>query len=455
MGEALPAAASLSRLPDGRLVVALSGGLDSLVLLHALRFGERRRGLVAAHLDHAMHPSSAGTRAWVVGVCRAWGVPLVHERLEEAPASEAAARDARYRFLERVRAGADAAGIVTAHHADDQAETVLFRILRGAGARGLSGMRSVRGRIHRPLLEVRRREIRSYAEAAGLRWREDPTNRDVRYARNRIRHHGIPALGRAVDGAGEDALLHISHTAREVLDRAERLDRLLLRTAATFPAPGRAEFASAALDRFSDEARLRLLRYAAHSLDGHLSRRGTRIAARALVELQPGRGVDLTGGFRLERGLNEWVLLSPLAAEVRRQSFSGGVSPHSSGPFRVDATASMHGSAELKLGGQGWRVAWRPSPWPREVQAAFARDAHLPLTVRGWRPGDRIRLNYGSKSVAKLLAEAGVSAMDRSAAPVFLGEDGRILWVPGACGGPGGATWSDDSLYITCTRISA
>src|SRR5690606_38570557 len=149
---------------------------DSVVLLHLLRCGRRRDALYAAHLDHGMRPDSADDAAWVAGLCRAWGVPLVTERAAQLPRSETEARAVRYAFLESAadRLGADR--IATAHHADDRIETVLARLARGTNVRGLAGIPIRRGRYVRPLLRYRRREIEAYARAVGLRWREDPTN---------------------------------------------------------------------------------------------------------------------------------------------------------------------------------------------------------------------------------------------------------------------------------------
>ncbi|HUH11935.1 MAG TPA: tRNA lysidine(34) synthetase TilS, partial [Longimicrobiales bacterium] len=128
-------AASALLRPDDAVLVALSGGRDSMVLLHLLRFAlpELRLRLRAAHFDHAMRPGSAADADWVRGVCRAWAVPLVEERATDAPRTEAEARAHRYAFLRRAAARAPDARVATAHHADDQAETVLFRAIRGAG----------------------------------------------------------------------------------------------------------------------------------------------------------------------------------------------------------------------------------------------------------------------------------------------------------------------------------
>ncbi|HWK89351.1 MAG TPA: tRNA lysidine(34) synthetase TilS, partial [Longimicrobium sp.] len=190
------------------VLVAVSGGCDSVALLHLLRFaaGDGGPRVTAVHFDHAMRPGSEGDARWVAGLCGAWGVPLVAARAEAAPRTEAEAREARYAFLLRAKAEAGATHLATAHHADDQAETVLFRVLRGTGIAGLAGIPAADERgVVRPLLPFWRAEIRRYARAHGLRWRTDPTNRLLDLARNRIRHDLLPLL-RTFNPAIEEAL---------------------------------------------------------------------------------------------------------------------------------------------------------------------------------------------------------------------------------------------------------
>src|SRR5687767_12137918 len=181
---------------DGHVLVACSGGLDSVVLLHLFRESAELLGVrvSAAHFDHAMRDDSGADADWVAGLCRAWTIPLLRDRAQQNLRAEADARVARYAFLERAAASAGADRIATGHHADDQAETVLFRLLRGTGLDGLSGIPVRRGQVIRPLLLASREELESYARSHRLSWREDLSNRSLAFARNRIRTGLLPAI---------------------------------------------------------------------------------------------------------------------------------------------------------------------------------------------------------------------------------------------------------------------
>jgi tRNA(Ile)-lysidine synthase len=185
------------------LVVGLSGGADSVALTDVLASLQRRHGfrLVAAHLDHGLRPTSGDDAAFCHAFCATLGVPFrggtapVRERASrEKGGLEQAARHERYSFLRRVKDDEGAAWIAVAHTQDDQAETLLLRLLRGAGASGLSGMRQRSGDLARPLLGVRRASVLEHLRARGLAWREDPSNADPAHLRNRVRHELLPYL---------------------------------------------------------------------------------------------------------------------------------------------------------------------------------------------------------------------------------------------------------------------
>ncbi len=180
--------------------MAFSGGVDSSALLWGMtRLAARRNfRLHAAHLDHGMDAGSAVRAAAAARTAEGVGVPLLQERREvrrqHGESREEAARRVRYGFLEEMREAVGARWIATAHHRDDQAETVLVRMRQGSGVTGLGGIRAVQGRVVRPLLEVPRAVLVGAVRGAGVEALDDPTNRDLAAARNLVRHRLLPAL---------------------------------------------------------------------------------------------------------------------------------------------------------------------------------------------------------------------------------------------------------------------
>jgi len=243
----------------GTLVVGLSGGADSVALLDALASLRRRRGfrVVAAHLDHGLREGSADDAAFCAELCQRLDVPLRAGRADvraraarERGGLEQAARRERYAFLRRVEEEEAAVAVVVAHTRDDQAETLLLRLLRGAGATGLAGMRPRSGDVVRPLLAVSRQEVLAHLRERGLAWREDPSNADLAHRRNRVRHELIPyleerfnpgiraALGRTASVLADEAV-YIRSEAEALLARIVRAEggALLLRRAPLAEAP--------------------------------------------------------------------------------------------------------------------------------------------------------------------------------------------------------------------------
>lgn len=192
----------LERLPSGAVAVAFSGGMDSSVLLHALAHlpAVRARGLRAIHVDHGLHADSSAWARHCHEFAAALDVPLhvvaVHVNRDAGTGLEDAARRARYAaFVEQL---GDDEIFALAQHRDDQAETVLLKLLRGAGPEGLAGMRELRpfakGHLWRPLLDLPRAALAEYAREHALRWLDDPSNADTRLRRNFLRHEIIPHL---------------------------------------------------------------------------------------------------------------------------------------------------------------------------------------------------------------------------------------------------------------------
>jgi tRNA(Ile)-lysidine synthase len=241
--------------------IAFSGGLDSTVLLHLLVHLAKTESLPALSAIHVHHGLQAAADAWpdhCQSVCDALGVPLQVVRVQVQPGAsiERAARDARYAaFIEATHANEV---LMTAQHRDDQAETLLFRLMRGAGVRGLSGMPSERplgrGHLLRPLLDVTRAELEAYATEHQLSWIEDPSNQDHQFSRNYLRHQVFPVLTarwpQAVATMARSAA-HLSE-AQGLLDELAQIDLAHASTASDFDWLGLPSLELALLEKLSD-----------------------------------------------------------------------------------------------------------------------------------------------------------------------------------------------------------
>lgn len=409
-------------LPSETVVVALSGGLDSVVLLHLLHFHLRSWNLrlVAAHFDHRMREGSDADADWVAGLCRAWGVPLERGVAERPLRGEAEAREARYRFLHAVAERHGAHRVATAHHADDQAETVLFRIIRGTGLRGLAGIPARRGKLVRPLLPFWRAELLAYARAARLRYREDPTNWSLSYARNRLRHDVLPRLEAIAPGAAR-ALVRLAEHARTAEEAWDWVLERLEPEALVAEASGEIVLARPVLLSYHPEIRTRMLRRALRRLGGVPDRAGTRAMVEFINSGASGAQIHLAGGIRVERELDRIRILRI---------------PREAGPVAGDRPLVIEqagsGEGEAVIGGRRFNVRWGAGQEEGAAAAAFRlSDLRFPLEVRAWRPGDRIRLPYGTKKLKKLFLEHRIGRSERARVPVLAEAGGRILWVVG------------------------
>lgn len=291
---------SLRDLPDDELVlVACSGGADSMVL--AAGTAICGRPAAAAIIDHGLQEDSQDVARSAAQQCRDLGLePVIVRRVEvRGPGGpEAAARSARYAALREIAGELDAAAILLAHTMDDQAETVLMRLARGSGARSLSAMAVVDADLRRPLLGLRRDLVRS--AAAGMDVHEDPHNADDRYARPRVRHHGLPAL---VADLGDGVIGGLARSAELLREDNDALDLWASRVA--FVLSGQ-EVAAQVTDLQGVPAAVRVrairrMALAAGCPGGALTRDHLRSVA-ALVTDWRGQGpVDLPGGVRATR----------------------------------------------------------------------------------------------------------------------------------------------------------
>jgi tRNA(Ile)-lysidine synthetase-like protein len=412
----------VAQLEEGdRVVVACSGGLDSCVLLHLLCFSSDLPDLeiTVAHFDHAMRPGSEADAHWVRGLATAWSVKATLGQADPPPANEADARLARYGFLREVREAERARWLFTAHHGDDQAETVLFRALRGTGLAGLAGIPTWGpGGLVRPLLPFRRAHLEAYARRYRVPSREDPTNLHPRYARNVIRHEILPRAEAAVAPGAPDSLIRLARLARRDEEAWRSLMPTLLEGVLVEAEPDRTVLALPALRAYHGAVRGRLLREVARRMGVVLGEAGTRSALEFTSSSASGRRHSLPGGLVLTREFDRLVLYryrvhgDEEALEIREPG---------------------EGQATFTLSGRTYLVVWARSPGPEGAWAeAFASEQlEFPLRLRGWIPGDRIRMRYGTKKLKKLFAEMQVPAGERSRRPVLADGRGEVVWVPG------------------------
>lgn len=195
----------------GSYVIAVSGGVDSVSLLHRLA-AEPDLQLVVAHFDHGIRDDSEDDRWLVQGLAERYGLPFAYDTGHLGPGtSEAVARQARYDFLRRVQRASGARAIITAHHQDDVLETAIINLMRGTGRKGLTALSS-RHDLERPLLDMPKEAVMAYAKDQGLVWLEDSTNQNLDYLRNYVRHRIVPRF----DANSRQQLLAIINDSRQI-----------------------------------------------------------------------------------------------------------------------------------------------------------------------------------------------------------------------------------------------
>jgi tRNA(Ile)-lysidine synthase len=428
---------------DGRVVVALSGGADSVALLFALReigASEGFQVVGAAHLNHQLRGSDAdGDEEFCLRLAAELDVPLHVERRDVAALARAigvsveqAAHDARHEFYVRAASDFDADAVAVAHTTNDQAETFLLRLLRGAGPRGLSGMHPRSGIVVRPFLESSRAEIRSFLAASRIAFREDATNDDRTIPRNLIRHELLPfletrfsprivdILNREAAIAREDAaylesaasavaerlIVHAANTVEIAIDdlvaQPPAIARRVIRRAQQIASGGR-------FVGFDDvEA---VLLFAVSNVTGPVDLPGHRVNRR-------GRRLVLTksSGRRAPDAPIEFSYELDIPGRVHV--------PEAACAISADVRAVPSGQSATRL----WALAGRSD----EVVLEGDRLTR-PLAVRNRRPGDRFRpLGLaGRKKLQDLFVDAKVERAIRDTIPVIVDSAGRIVWVAG------------------------
>ncbi len=349
----------------------------------------------------------------------AWGLECRLGRAESRLWSEEEARHARYEFFERERQALGARWVLTAHHADDQAETILFRIVRGTGLHGLGGIPEKRDPgILRPLLPFTRDRISEYADAAGICPRTDMSNDDPRFARNVIRNEILPRLESAVAPAARRSLLRLGRIARGEEAAWNSILENLLRDLVTEESEVRIEIDRVVFLGHHDVVRARIIRELAGRLGATLGEAATQSALAFTSKGASGHGLPISATVRLIRSFDRLV-------------FCHASEPGIDESFDIERAGE--GQGVVLIGGRDWSVSWSlerglVSPW---VERFSVSGLEFPVTLRGWSSGDRMKHSYGSKKLKKIFGEKRVSLEERSRVPVVVDGKERVLWIPG------------------------
>ena len=420
------------------LLVGVSGGPDSVALLHALALlrAEYTLRLTVCHVHHGLRPEADRDAAFVEAVAARLGCPAHVVRVDVprggGRSPEEAARLVRHAALARVARATGASRIALGHTADDQVETVLMRILEGAGPRGLAGIPARRGRIVRPLLAVGRATVQAHLVAHGLEAVEDATNRDTAFLRNRVRHELLPLLMAQAGGSHVPAALRrVARASREAVEALDALVRPRLAGHLTrTPVGWRLALAAfAGLPDGAVKAAVRLALVEVASADRLASglRAAHLDALAALAGARTGARVRLPRGVVVERGRDAlWVLRPEAPLEL-------GVLPvpgHLQVGEMVGVTAVVEAPRPGRPDDPAWEV-WFDAD-------ALGLDPGMPgspsaaLRIRPRRPGERMVPFGGADPVrlTKLLGVAGVPRQARARWPVVAREN-EVLWLLG------------------------
>ena len=406
---------------NGRVYAAVSGGRDSMAMLHALRLSAREVpfSITVLHMDHMLRPQSSMEATFVQRVCAAWGIPCVVERVDVAKEQrkgegiEQAARRLRYAFFQRMCE--QTPGVVAvAHHQEDQAETVLMHLLRGTGLRGLQGMQPKRGWLIRPLLYNSRASIEAYIRANRIPYCEDKSNADCRYTRNRIRHGLLPYLQAEFNPQIVTALVRLAQNVREDEALLQQWTHQAMKQVhwqgqdAYWIRMDRQAFC-----RQPVPVQKRLLLTAMECLG--LTEMRQTILADALKTVQTGTHARLTPNCQIWCGA--WVELcidaEPFAAMPLAQP----------GCVRLDGGRIVVSRLQRREG----------MSLPLDMDTLWLDEQALStpiLTARPRHKGDKIHTKAGTKSVSDILTDQKVPHGLRDRLPVVCSGT-QVLWIPG------------------------
>jgi tRNA(Ile)-lysidine synthase len=446
--------------PGARVLVALSGGPDSVALLRVLRdiAGDERFQMAgAAHLNHQLRgEESDGDEEFCQRLAAGLSLPLIVERLDVAglarhagSSTEHAAHDARYGFFERAAARLNATAVAVAHTRDDQAETFLLRLLRGAGPRGLGGMHPRSGLVIRPFIETPREDVRAFLRQHQLEYRQDASNADLGIPRNRIRHELIPFLEERFSAGVVHVLDREAAIAR---DDAEFLEGEALEISRRIieHKTGGLELSIRTLLEQPPAIARRVVRQAMQLASGGKFVGFDAAEAVLMLAVSNSTGpIDLPG-HRVDR-VGETLVLTHSAGRQPSRSWAGqprlrnagdqaegptaGFSYQLGVPGRVtvpEAACAITAETQSVPAGESVGAYWPLKGRGNQVVVEGGR-LQGPLVVRNRRPGDIFRPLglHGRKKLQDFFVDAKVRRAERDTIPLVVDSKGQIVWVAG------------------------
>ncbi len=431
VGKIIPRYSMLS--PGDRVGVAVSGGADSVALLHILH--RLQINLLILHVNHQLRGSeSEGDEAFVRALAGSLGIQVV---VEQGPISqgnlEQEARLARRDFFRRCMAAHNLKRVALGHTRSDQAETVLFRLLRGSGLAGLAGMRMVTGEgLIRPLLTTGRGEVRAWALAEGIEWREDSSNMDLAFARNRLRNEAMPALARSFNPNLEGVLARTAELAQD------EEDFWFQHVEAIYPKITKRTQLGSFLQISSFEAvhlavRRRLIRRALVDIRGDLRGIDMEHVDAILSVCSSAHGHDrvIVPGVDALRSFDTLLLARPgeLSARTRHYRLALKFDEECELPFQAGFISVSPMPPEGRNCGN-FKKEQEFSGEVADLDVEALAASGLPLHVRNWEPGDEIRRcgHKGAEKVKSLFQEHRIVLWERRHWPVVVAGD-EIVWI--------------------------
>ncbi len=419
------------------ILVGVSGGPDSVALLHSLvALGPKwSLQLVIAHLNHQLRGAIADHEAAFVGRmakglgirCEIGSKNVAKYAIEHRLSLQEAARIVRYGFYDKVAAKYSASKIALGHHADDNAESILMRLLRGTGPLGLAGIHPVRhGRIIRPLISLTRKDILGFLELGGFEYMRDRSNLDTKYLRNRIRHELLPHLKERYNPNTICALNRLASILRDEEDFWGQEVRRTLQDLISDRTPDRLSLMCRGLSDLHPALLRRVVRQAVLSLKGDLKRLGhvhVEAVARLIAAPSPSGRIDLPQGIRVVRDRQEINFsLSPIEESA---SFE----------YRIACTQTTfirEIGIFLKLSVCDGSDVPHPKNYPLTTALFDLAAVTFPLKVRNFKRGDRFKPLglVGSQKVKTFFINQKVPRSKRLRCPILL-SGGRIIWVGG------------------------